>query len=449
MPKLRQPETLEKLALKQTPVWLCHMIELSIPIMLNLTRTDNEEAAKFLRAIAFELRDEFDHCIPAHLYDEMGKELIVQISNLIERFKQALDVRPLMSKFLTQVNVAITLSEVLLSRKMRVLKIEDLPKIMRHIFCTKLDYIKGLRCLSLGSMSGGWKTREMESTIVKGLSTMRNLKALTLNYDCTDTILLALIESCPNLEYVDFSSSKYITNDSIDILVRLEKLKVVLLSRTQVTLSGIINLLVNGRNLVDIGRYDDLGICLEYIDQEYPEIGFLKLQKFETRSAKTRHIQLLAEFCPDMQHVSIFHNLFLMDLMALVAINNLTELSLLSCDFFADQVRELLQVKGCNLTHLHLEHVDQIDKNALTCMSQYCPDLKTLSLYNCVMIPFTSIYNRRYTIPPFMNLERLVFVCDSLSHHLEFILATALRIRFIQLGMQTVWRIYESSIQRT
>ncbi|XP_021694883.1 SCF E3 ubiquitin ligase complex F-box protein grrA isoform X1 [Aedes aegypti] len=436
MPRLNQPIRLETLALKGTTVWLCHIAELLMPTMLVLSKQGTNEAQKCLKSIVLDLRDEYDHCIPADLYDDMAKELICQITLLIERVKKALDLRASMSKFLCQMNVAIAMSEVLLSRKLRVMKIDELPKTMRHIFYSKMNEMKGLRYLSLGSMSGGWKTDDMEKTILNGLGTMKNLTALTLNYDCTNTILRSLIKSCPNLEYIDISNSKYVTNDSIDILTKLKKLKVVLLMRTQVTISGMIELLVKAKNLTDIGRYDDLGRCLEFIEQNYPQILSLKLQRFETRFATTRHIQLLSEMCPDMRHVSIFHNMLLMDLMALIGINNLEELYLLSCDFFADQVRDVLQVKGCNLTHLHLEHVEQMDMNALIYISQYCPDLKTLALYNCVMIPSTSVFLRQYAIPPFMNLERLGFVCECPFNHLEFILTTALKLRFLQVGTQ-------------
>ncbi|XP_053694519.1 uncharacterized protein LOC128742245 isoform X1 [Sabethes cyaneus] len=435
MPKLGQPVRLELLALKQSATWLCQIAEMLMPMML-VTKQDNNESQKFLKSIIFELRDQFDHCIPSHLFDEMGTELVRQIMDLIERVKQALDIRASMAKFLCQVNVAIAMSEVLLSRKLRVLQIELMPKMMRHVFYSRMSDLKGLQYLSLGSMSGGWKTTDMESTIIKGMATMKNLKALTLNYDCTDGVLRALTKSCPNLEYADFSNSKCVTNESIDIIAKLKNLKVVILLRTQVTISGMIELLIKAKNLTDIGRYDDLGRCLEFIDQNHPQISWLKLRKFETRFATTRHIQLLAELCPDVHYVSIFHNALLIDLMALIALNNLSELYLLSCDFFADQVRDVLQVKGCNLTHLHLEHVEQIDMNALIYISQYCPDLKTLSLYNCVLISSTSLYTRRYAIPPFMNLERLSFVSQCPPKHLEFILATALKIKFIQLGTQ-------------
>uniref|UniRef100_A0A1Q3FKD0 Putative scf e3 ubiquitin ligase complex f-box protein grra n=1 Tax=Culex tarsalis TaxID=7177 RepID=A0A1Q3FKD0_CULTA len=437
MPRLGQPARLEDMALKRSATWLCVIAENLMPIMLHMSRNREEnDGPKILKHIVSDLRDEYDHCVPAHLFDEFGKELIEQIKDLIERVKRALDIRASMAKFLAQVNVAIAMSEILLSRKLRSLKIDEMPKMMRHVFYSRMSDMKGLKYLSLGSMTGGWKTFDMQETIMKGMVTMMNLTGLTLNYDCTDTILQGLAKCCPNLEYVDISNSKYITNDSIEFLVKLKNLKVALLHRTQVTISGMIELLVKAKNLTDLGRYDELGRCLEFIDQNYPQISRLKLRKFETRFATTRHIQLLSELCPDLYYVSIFHNMLLMDLMSLIGINNLSELYLLSCDFFADQIRDVLQVKGCNLTCLHLEHVDQIDMNALIYISQYCVDLKILSLYNCVMIPSTSLYTRRYAIPPFMNLEKLWFVSDCAPQYLEFILVTALKIKFIQLGTQ-------------
>ncbi|XP_058444820.1 uncharacterized protein LOC131426249 isoform X1 [Malaya genurostris] len=434
MPRIGQPGRLEELAMKQSVARVCQIAEMLIPQMLSC-KQDGTEGQKYLRAVVVELWDQFDHCVPGYLYDEMAHEMIRQLSHLIERVKQAMEIRASMAKFLCQVNVVIAMSELLLSRKLRILEIDKIPKMMRHLFYAKMNRLKGLRYLSLGSMSGGWKTDDMEKTIMNCLEPMRNLRALTLNYDCTDTILRALSKSCPNLEYVDFSSSK-LTNDSIGILTKLKNLKVVILIRTQVTIAGMIELLIKAKNLTDIGRYDEIGKCLEFIDQNYPQVSSLKLRKFETRFATTRHIQLLAELCPDMEHVSLFHNMMLMDLMSLIAINNLSELYLLSCDFFADRVRDVLEVKGCNLTELHLEHVEQIDMNALIYISQYCPDLKSLSLYNCVLIPSTSLHIRRFAIPPFMNLERLSFVSQCPFQHLEFILGTALKITFIQLGTQ-------------
>lgn len=122
--------------------------------------------------------------------------------------------------------------------------------------------------------------------------------------------------------------------------------------------------------------------------------------------------------------------------MTVIGLNQLTKLKLLSCDFFADQIRDVLQVKGCNLTSLNLEHVDEIDMNALIYISQFCPDLKKLVLCNCNLMQSTSI--RRYKLPPFMNLESLTLIGECSIQHLEYLLCNAHRLKFIHFGTQII-----------
>ncbi|XP_026475379.1 ribonuclease P protein subunit p40-like [Ctenocephalides felis] len=112
-------------------------------------------------------------------------------------------------------------------------------------------------------MSGGWKTFDMEPTVVKGISNMKNLSFLSINYDCTDNILLCLCEHCPNLKSIDLSSSKLINDDSIDILINLKKLRYVQLYRTSVTLEGYVNVLLNLEHIEDLGRCDELVVHID------------------------------------------------------------------------------------------------------------------------------------------------------------------------------------------
>lgn len=285
-------------------------------------------------------------------------------------------------------------------------------------------------------MSGGWKTEDVEHFYINGLNTMTNLRAVTLAYDCTDNILDMLAMTAPLIEHIDVSNSKMITDRSIDRLLRFMNLKTVQLHRTSVTMEGYSTLLLYSQELTDIGKYDEIGRVLEYLDEWNPQKKTYKLKKFISTYVTSKHLQLLSEKCPDIDTVSIFHNVMLIDLMLLIGINKLSTLKLLSCDFFGDRVRDVLQVKGCNLTYLHLEHVDQIDLNALMYISQYCPDLKYLSLYNCQLLDSTSVYIRKPTIPPFMNLERLTFAAQGSRKHLEFLLKDAYKIKYISLGTQ-------------
>lgn len=308
--------------------------------------------------------------------------------------------------------------------------------ILKQTYFFSFHSCTGLIILDMGSMSGGWKTEDVEHFYINGLNTMTNLRAVTLAYDCTDNILDLLAVTAPLIQHIDVSNSKLITDRSIDRLLRFKHLQSVQMDRTSVTMEGYSTLLLYAEELTDLGKNDDIGRLLEYLDEWNPVKKTFKLQKFVTTYATSKHLKLLCEKCPDIDTVSVFHNVMLIDLMLLIGINKLSTLKLLSCDFFGDRIRDILEVKGCNLTHLHLEHVDEIDLNALIYISQYCPDLKNLSLYNCQLLDSTSVYFRKPMIPPFMNLERLTFAAQGSRKHLEFLLKDAYKIKYISLGTQ-------------
>ena len=201
-------------------------------------------------------------------------------------------------------------------------------------------------------------------------------------------------------------------------------------------LKGYINLLLHLPELLDIGRYDELGKCLEFIDEYHPTYGNFKLEHFSSNNANTNQIQILCEKFPNLKSISLFHNVLFLDLMAVVGINMLENLKLRSCDFFSDRIRDLLQVKGCNITTLTLEHVDQIDMNALIDISQFCPELETLFICNCNLIQSTSISFRYFQLPPFMNLKYLTLIGTCTIQHVEHILSNSHKLIFIHLGSQ-------------
>lgn len=436
MPKFRQPKRLETLALKKSSEWLCRTGMQMIPQVVKASKIDNKVAIEELRCIIEIAHDLFERFVPFYLYKPLTDEVIKGISELVEKCKEAIEFKANMAKFLAQVNVALSLAQSLISVKLRIIDFDDMPKMIRSAFYCQLPKMSGLEWLSLGSMSGGWKTSDMEQVLVDGLQNMNHLMHLSLNYDCTDNVLRTLVKNCPRLQSLDITNSKDIKNSSVDILVDLKHLRHIQLHRTGVSMEGFINILLHLPELRDIGRYDELGRCLEYIDDYHPTYGNFKLESFVSFQATTKQIQILCDKCPNVNYISLFHNVLLLDLMTVIGLNNLTKLKLLSCDFFADQIRDVLQVKGCNLTTLTLEHVDQVDMNALVYISQYCPDLRTLVMCNCNFIQSTSV--RRFQLPPFLSLEYLTLVGECTSQHLEFLLFHAHRIKFFHFGTQII-----------
>ena len=436
MPKIRQPTRLESLALKKASEWLCSTGERMIPLVATETRVDNKFAVDHLNCVIEIAHDLFERFVPYYLYKPLSDEVIKGISQLVEKCKEAIEFKANMAKFLAQINVALSLAKSLISVKLRIIDFDEMPKMLRSAYYSQLSQMNGVEWLSLGSVSGGWKTYDMEQILVDGLRNMNHLRHLCLNYDCTDNVLKTLAANCPNLMSLDITNSKNINNASIDILVDLKNLQAIQLYRTSVSMEGFINILLHLPELRDIGRYDDLGRCLEYIDDYYPTYGNFRMENFVSLQATTKQIQLLCEKCPNLKSISLFHNVLLLDLMAVIGLNHLSKLKLLSCDFFADQIRDVLEVKGCNITTLNLEHVDEIDINALVYISQFCPDLKTLILCNCNLMQSTSI--RKYKLPPFMNLENLTLIGECTSAHLEFLLFNAHRLKFVHFGTQII-----------
>lgn len=436
MPKIIQPMRLEMIALHGSCTWLFSIGEEMMPILKQYNQQNERKATQTLKMRVDMLRDLFEWNVPHMLFDTLSTMLFRKIPTFIEQLKPSLEHSATsLSKFLSSVNVAVTLTEILISTKLRQLDFEVVPKMMRHLFCSKLELLGGLRYLNLGSMSGGWKTDDMEPLILNGIQHLIYLQVFILNYDCTDNILHQLCKTSPRLHTLDVSSSKSINNDSISIVCHMTALRNIQLYRTSVTGEGYTKLLITMKLLEDVGRYDELGRCLEYIDFRYHDQTNFNLKRFGSRFVTLKHLQLLAEKCPNIEIVSIFHNPLISDLMALIGLNNLKDLQLMSCDFFGDQVRDVLEVKGCNLTHLHLEHVDEIDMNALMYISQFCPDLKVLTLYSCELIESTSLYtNKRLPVPPFMNLERLTLASQCVACHIEFLLFNAINLKYIHLG---------------
>lgn len=428
------------------------MIKRKAPSPKSMRRSScqQKKATDVLRARISFLHDIFEYNIPCFLFDRLCARLFIELPHMVERIKDRRTMRTSTAEFLCQVNSAVSLAEVIIGPHINYCNFEEMPKLLHQVFYPRLYMMHGLQQLNLGSLTGGWKTDEMEPTILAGLRKMPKLRSLCLNYDCTDAILLTLIDSCPRLHTLDLTSSKLVNNDTVNILIHLKSLRCVQLHRTSVTIEGYVKLLLGLPKLEDVGRYDEIGRCLEYVVENYPKVKQLGLRKFTSRYVTTRFLQIIAEYCPQMLHVSIFFNGLLCDLSALIGINRLAELHLMSCDFFSDQIRDVLSVKGCNITYLHLEHVDQIDMNALMYISQFCPDLKVLTIYNCELIESTSLYMHKPIIPPFMNLEKITVVAQCDWRHLEFLWSTCYRIRSIKCGMMvpTTDHLFERILAR-
>ncbi|KAK3922389.1 F-box/LRR-repeat protein 7 [Frankliniella fusca] len=437
MPRKKSPGSLQDLALKS----IRHVV-LSVGQQMIRSIADSPEGRLESETVVLQnclerLNEALFANVPWYLFDRLSQIVLDTVHELIIETRAYFDNCLPISVFVARMNIVVKMTLVAIHPQLKSIDFSAWPKVMRNILYQNLFKMTGLEVLNLGSGSGGWETSDIEKSILSGVVQMKNLVSLCLCFDCTDHILSVVGQNCTLLQKLDVTSSRSVTDRSVPSLLNCSKLKQLLLYRTSVSTEGYAMLLSNLPFLEDLGRCDEFGYVLERIKMTGKFQGPFNLRYFQSRDVTTSHLHLLVAMCSQVTHVSIFHDERISDLTVLSSLEQLTELKLLSCDFFSDNIKSLLEAKGSNLTWLHLEHVEEIDLNALIYISQYCPLLKKLVLYNCEFLDHTSISLRTLHIPPFRHLERITCIADCAQAHLEFLLSNCFNIRFIQLGSST------------
>lgn len=435
MPRHKQVPRLQELSLKAIGSLV---VSLAPSILSNiLLFSEPQKGAASLQKNIECLNELLVSHVPYFLYDTMAVEVLDAVKLLIEKTKKNYYPTLPISSFLVEMNVVVSLTEVILNSNLKKIDFSLWPKIMRYVLYKNLQKLCGLEVLNLGSCTVGWRTNEYDKWITQGILKMRNLKSLCLCFDCTDNIIQIIGDNCTQLQSLDITNSRSVTDRSITSLLACSQLREIQLHRTSVTVVGLAQLLVGLTRLQDIGRCDEFGTVIKYLHQNFPQAGPFNLKKVHTRDLTTENLRLFVDIFPKIEYVSLFHDEQISDLTVLTSLENLKELKLLSCAFYGDYLKELLEMRGSNIISLHLEHVEEIDLNALIYISEYCPHLKSLVLYNCDFIDTQVLPQNRYTTKAFQCLERVFWVVDCAINHLEYILLNAINIRYIHLGSST------------
>lgn len=437
MPKRKEVRSLEDLALKAVGLYVTSVGQLLVNPVCFPSYSEPTMGAHFLQINIDQLNSLLISSVPYYLYDRMAIEVLKAVQQLIEKTKKTYSHHSPMTVFVNEMNVVVSLTGSVINENLKAMDFTAWPKMMRYVLYKSLRKMTGLENLNLGSCLGGWSNHD--KCFLDALATMKNLHTLCLCFDCTDLIIQILGDNCPKLQNLDVTSSRSVTERSVPSLLKCKELRELQLHRTSMSVAGYAQLLIGLPKLQDLGRCDEFGSVLKHIYDFNPSAGPFEIKRFQSRDITTEHLKLLVYMCPKLYHVSIFHDEQIWNITLLTVLQNLTELKLLSCDFYTDNVKQLLEIKGSKITSLHLEHVEEIDLNALMYISQFCPKLKNLVLYNCDFLAHTSLFGNpdRLKIKPFQNLERIFCVADSASLHLEFLLTHCVNIKNIHLGSST------------
>ncbi|XP_050309419.1 uncharacterized protein LOC126745569 isoform X1 [Anthonomus grandis grandis] len=435
MPKYKDVLTLRTLALKGIGSLVVSMTpEIMSKLQYN---KDPQKIVAYLQTTIDRINYTLVSYVPYNLYETMAVEVLRAVKILIEKTKKNYYPQISMAHFLTEMNVVVSLTEVVLNSRLKTVDFSEWPKIMRYVLYKNLEKMSGLEVLNLGSCTGGWRTSEHDKNILEGITIMKNLQSVCLCFDCSDLVIQTISENCPNIQSIDVTSSRSVTDRSIPYLLNCKNLKELQLHRTSITAQGLAKLISRLPKLQDIGRCDEFGEVIIYIYKNEFNCGTFELKKIQTRDLSTENLRLLVNMFPKIEYICLFHDTQVANLSVLVSLVQLRQLKLLSCAFYEDSIKHLLEIGGYNFTHLHLEHVDEMDFNVLVVIGKYCPKMKSLVFYNCDFRFGNQRSVEQLRSRPFLNLERIFWVVDSSINHLEFILTHAVNIKYIHLGSST------------
>ncbi|CAG9771974.1 unnamed protein product [Ceutorhynchus assimilis] len=432
MPKFKEVPTLKSLSLKSIGSLIVYLTP-SIMSRVKLSR-DPQKIVLHLQRTIDRINDTLVSYVPYYLYEIMAVEVLKSVKLLIEKTKKNYYPQVSMAHFLTEMNVVVSLTEVVLNPRLKTVDFSQWPKIMRYVLYKNLNKLRGLEVLNLGSCTGGWRTSEHDKNILDGIKIMKNLHTICLCFDCSDLVIQTLSENCPNLQNIDVTSSRSVTDRSVPFLLNCTNLKELQLYRTSVTTSGLARLISGLPMLQNIGRNDEFR---EIISKIHHITGLTRL---ETKDLPTESLRLLVNMLPNIEYICLFHDIVVADLSVLISLTNLKQLKLLSYAFYQDSLKQLLEIQGKNFTHLHLEHVEEMDFNVLLIIGKSCPKIKSLVFYNCDFRHNNQNINVQPILsskPYFHSLERIFWVVDSNINHLEFILSHSVNIKYIHLGSST------------
>nr|XP_031825877.1 uncharacterized protein LOC116424082 isoform X2 [Nomia melanderi] len=397
MPKKHQVPMLVDLALYSIGEFVIAFGRYMTKLVCTISKTNPEYGSTKLHSMVKFMKNLLSSNVPQNLYNKMSVAVLTAVVNLVKETRGTYNDFALTTAFLSEMTVALHLTEVAIDAHLRTIEFSVWPKIMRHVLYNKLHDMVGLEVLDLGSGSAGWRTSDIEKMIINGVSVMPNLVCFVLCFDCTDNIIMALAQHCKKLRKLDATASRSVTDRSVAPLLSCKYLTRVKLCRTSMSIPGYSKLFLEHLNIQDIGRCDEFGFVLELINEKETDVkSSFHIRTFESRNFSMQHLYLLVDMCPYITSLCLLRDERIVDLTILATLDCLKELKLLSCDFYTHGIKTLLEIK----------------ERAQT-------------------------YPRKLAVSPFRLLERIKCVAECTNMHLEFLLSHCINIKFIQLGSST------------
>lgn len=407
-PVLQQPKRLDVLVLKKLGQWIALKGKHLIGPVSELFNTDLDKAEAILLLQIEMIRQYLVDGLPKLYHNALIEELMNALSRL---FKTTITPSDEDSKEDRAAKLVLRrMVETLFTENLTILMIEN-TDLFLTTFCSKASMLTGLVHLKFNLFP--WR----EGNISQVLCELHNLKYLSLQFNCTYSILLCIIQNCKLIEELDIAYSE-LQDNCVTLLTHLPNLRIVNLNGTSVSMRGAHTLLLCCKNIEDTGLR-----CLGQVLEQMQNYETLPDEPFQLRTYSgicitEKQMKLVVQKCPLVESITLTKKKGIPNsLMALTELHDLRTLNLAYYEFYSDHIGEVLQVVGRKLINLHMQKVDQIDLNALKHISQTCPNLQKLYLDNCMYTESTSPYMQKLEISPFKNLKKLIFDTSSKANN--------------------------------
>ncbi|KZC05068.1 hypothetical protein WN55_08673, partial [Dufourea novaeangliae] len=294
MPKKHQVPMLVDLALYSIGEFVITFGRYMTKLVSTISKTNPEHGNATLCSMLEYMKNLLSSSVPRHLYNRMSVAVLTAVVNLVKETRGTYNDFVLTTAFLSEMTVALHLTEVAVGAHLKVIEFSAWPKIMRHVLYNKLHDMIGLEVLDLGSGSAGWRTSDIEKMIINGVSVMPNLVCFILCFDCTDNVIVALSQHCKKLQKLDVTASRSVTERSVAPLLTCKYLTQVKLCRTSMSIPGYANLFLEHSNIEDI----DEKLCPSSVAEWFHKHGYnvsLCHQSFIQRTEYSLRIPVLSE----------------------------------------------------------------------------------------------------------------------------------------------------------
>ncbi|KAJ9591482.1 hypothetical protein L9F63_001968 [Diploptera punctata] len=287
------------------------------------------------------------------------------------------------------------------------------PYLIRKVLSENLNKIPKLEILSIRAYD---KWNKSKNVILRNLCSLENLVCFNMKQDCTDDVIMTLVQNCRKLKSLIANGSVNLTNACIVSLLQLQDLEQLELCTTRITEVGYCHLFTKMAQNKNFNTDDDSshGTPLKIVGCSLIKNGMLEIL---LKHSNLKVVSLSSLFC---------------DLSLLKDLKFLEQLKLEGGHFLTDNIKGLIQEKGSSLYLLELFLIQDID---LQWLGKYCTELKNLSIRSCTFSSSIPLSGRSSKVVAFRKVEELVFYVQCTIEYIYFLLVNCINIRKVTVGL--------------